>query len=128
MSGHFLPNPSVGTLSVSCNRGLAQAPVPLNCIFQQASTTRRSAGIPALMTGIMSANAQIPAFEDVMTDLISISKIPVKISKTDQTNLPQVHAMNSLKEVFKSSTLGKKAEGRLTECLELAAGRMNSEM
>jgi hypothetical protein len=79
------------------------------------------------MTGIMSANAQIPAFEDIMTDLISITRIPVKISETDQTNLPQVHAMNSLKEVFKSSILGKKAEGRLAECLELAADRLNSE-
>lgn len=80
------------------------------------------------MTGIMSANSQVPAFEDVMTDLISITNIPLKMSVVDQTNLPQVHAMNSLKEVFKSSTLGKRAESRLTECLALAADRLNSEM
>jgi len=80
------------------------------------------------MTGIMSANSQTPAFEDVMIDLTSLARLPVKRSETDQTNLPQVHAMNCIKEIFKSSTLGKRSEGRLAECLELAADSLNSEM
>jgi hypothetical protein len=100
----------------------------MTCIFEQASTTRRSAGIPALMTGILSANSDNPSFQDVMMELISLAKRPVVLSEKDETNLPQVHAMNCLKEIFKSSALGKKSEGHIAECLQLAADSLNSEM
>jgi len=100
----------------------------LACIHEQVSTTRRSAGIPALVTGIMSANPQQPAFEEVMTELKRIAKLPATMSEDDKTNLPQVHAMNCLKEVFKSSTLGIMAGGHIAECLELAADTLSSDM
>ncbi|TAQ88243.1 hypothetical protein B7494_g3410 [Chlorociboria aeruginascens] len=100
----------------------------IDCIFEQASTTRRSAGIPALITGILSANYQRPDFQAVMTELKSLASRPVKLSETDETNLPQVHAMNSLKEIFKSSTLGKRSESHITDCLQLAADSLNSEI
>jgi hypothetical protein len=100
----------------------------MNCIFEQASTTRRSAGIPALITGILSSNAQSPSFDVVIAELISLAKEPAKLSDKDQTNLYQVHAMNCLKEIFKSSALGKRAESHIAECLQLAADSLNSEM
>lgn len=100
----------------------------MTCIFEQASTTRRSAGIPALMTSILSANSDKPAFRDVMAELISLARRPVELSEKDETNLPQVHGMNCLKEIFKSSTLGKKSEGHIADCLQLAADSLNSEM
>ncbi|KAG9246942.1 HEAT repeat protein-like protein [Calycina marina] len=100
----------------------------LACIFEQASTTRRSAGIPALITGIMSANAQDPAFEEVMAELKRIAKLPATMGEYDKTNLPQVHAMNCLKDIFKSAALGKLAGGQVPECLELAADTLSSEI
>jgi hypothetical protein len=100
----------------------------LKCIFEQSSTTRRSAGIPALMTGILSANSKHPSFEYVMTELKSLALKPIKISETDETSLSQVHAMNSLKEIFKSSTLGRRAESHIAECLAIATSSLNSEM
>ncbi|EDN98844.1 hypothetical protein SS1G_13703 [Sclerotinia sclerotiorum 1980 UF-70] len=100
----------------------------LQCIFEQASTTRRSAGIPALVTGILSANARSPAFEDVMTELKSLARRPVALSKTDETNLPQVHAMNCVKEIFKSSTLGKRSDKHIPDCLQLAADSLTSDI
>lgn len=100
----------------------------LKCIFEQASTTRRSAGIPALVTGILSANSKSPAFEDVMAELKSLAGRPVTLSETDETNLPQVHAMNCVKEIFKSSILGKRSDKHIPDCLQLAADSLTSEI
>ena len=80
------------------------------------------------MTGILSSNAQKPAFEGVMDELKVLARRPVKLSKLDETNLPQVHAMNCLKEIFKSSTLGKRSESHIADCLQIAADSLNSEM
>jgi hypothetical protein len=76
----------------------------------------------------MTASSKDPTFEDVMSKLKSIASQPVQRSDTDQTNLPQVHAMNSLKEIFKSSTLGKRSENHIGECLQIAVDSLESEM
>lgn len=80
------------------------------------------------MTSILSANSQIPVFSDVITKLSDIAKTPVELTIRDGTNLPQVHAMNCLKEIFKSSLLSIKAEIHITECLQLAADSLKSEV
>jgi endonuclease III len=80
------------------------------------------------VTGILSSNARKPAFEDVMDELKALAKRPTKLSELDETNLSQVHAMNCLKEIFKSSPLGKRSEGHIAECLQIAADSLNSEM
>ena len=80
------------------------------------------------MTGILSSNAKVPAFPDVMEELKSLSRQPVQLSETDETNLPQVHAMNCLKEIFKSSTLGKRSESHMADGLKISADSLNSEM
>lgn len=100
----------------------------LNCIHTQASTTRRSAGIPALIVGILSSNADHPSFEDVIRNLQDIGRRPALVSETDGSNLPQVHALNCIKDIFKSSYLSKRADSYLTECLELAANSLRSEI
>lgn len=100
----------------------------LDCIHTQRSTTRRSAGIPALMTGILASNADMPSFKDVMTTLQEIAAKPAWVSETDGSNLSQVHAFNCLKEVFKSSLLSKDAELYLAECLQLATASLKSEV
>lgn len=100
----------------------------LGCIHTQRSTTRRSAGIPALMTGILASNANTPSFKEVMTTLQEIAAKPAWVSETDDSNLSQVHAFNCLKEVFKSSLLGKNAGLYLAECLQLATTSLKSEV
>ncbi|KAI1098976.1 hypothetical protein F4804DRAFT_323208 [Jackrogersella minutella] len=99
----------------------------LACIHTQASTTRRSAGIPALIVGILSSNADRPSFEDVIHNLQDIGSRPALVSETDGSNLPQVHALNCIKDIFKSSFLSKRAEPYLTDCLQLAANSLKSE-
>lgn len=100
----------------------------LSCINTQRSTTRRSAGIPSLMTGILASNADRPSFSEVMGTLQEIAATPARVSETDGSNLPQVHAFNCIKEVFKSSLLSKNAEAYLAECLQLATGSLKSEV
>ncbi|KAK8081772.1 hypothetical protein PG996_000553, partial [Apiospora saccharicola] len=100
----------------------------IHCIYSQASTTRRSAGIPALIVGILSANAENPSFPAVMEKLRNIAQEPALMSQTDGSNLPQVHALNCIKDIFKSSYLSKRAESYLTESLQLAAASLRSEV
>jgi len=61
-------------------------------------------------------------------ELKRIARLPATISEDDKTNLPQVHAMNCLKEIFRSSSLGVMAGGHIAECLELAADTLSSDM
>ncbi|KUI65581.1 tRNA (cytidine(32)-2'-O)-methyltransferase non-catalytic subunit TRM732 [Cytospora mali] len=100
----------------------------LSCIHEQRSTTRRSAGLPALITGLLASNADSPSFREVMRTLQGIAQKPARVSETDGSNLPQVHAFNCLKEVFKSSLLSKKSELYLPECLQLATNSLKAEV
>lgn len=79
------------------------------------------------MTGILSANSSSPGFEEVISELKRLARQPVLPSEKDETNLPQVHAMNCLKDIFKSSTLGKRTEHHVPDCLQLAAESLQSE-
>ncbi|KAB5570246.1 putative death-receptor fusion protein-domain-containing protein [Coniochaeta sp. 2T2.1] len=100
----------------------------VDCIMNQASTTRRSAGIPSLVIGILAANSDSPSFKEVFEDLVSIGKRPAKVTETDGSKLPQVHALNCLRGIFRSSLLSKKAESYLPATLELAADSLKSEV
>lgn len=80
------------------------------------------------MVGILTANSPAPSFEEIMVQLKALAQKPVQLSRIDETNLPQVHAMNCLKEIFKSSSLDRKAEPYISEGLRLAAGSLRSDM
>ncbi|KAG5930390.1 hypothetical protein E4U42_001636 [Claviceps africana] len=103
----------------------------MKAIYSQASTTRRSAGIPSMITGILAANGASPTFDQVMDTLMTIASKEARVSETDGSNLPQVHAYNCLKDIFKNSlltSLGNKSESYLPPCLELAARGLRSEV
>ncbi|KAK4149214.1 putative death-receptor fusion protein-domain-containing protein [Chaetomidium leptoderma] len=100
----------------------------IDCIMTQASTTRRSAGIPSLIAAVLMANAASPSFDEVYGTLEEIGKKSVRMSETDGSNLPQVHALNSLRDIFRSSLLSKKAEGYLARTLHLATNSLRSEV
>ncbi|KAI0537350.1 putative death-receptor fusion protein-domain-containing protein [Xylaria digitata] len=100
----------------------------LNCIYTQGSTTRRSAGIPAIIVGILASNTDSPSFKDIIIKLQEIGRQPAFVSETDGSNLAQVHALNCLKDIFKTSFLSHRAEPYLTDCLQLAASSLQSEV
>lgn len=63
-----------------------------------------------------------------MRELREISERPALISETDGSNLPQVHALNCLKDIFKSSAFSKRVDVYLTDTLQLAADSLKSEV
>jgi len=75
----------------------------------------------------MSADAPSPNFEGIMTDLKLQARSPIIAESTEQ-NLPQVHALNGLKDTFKNSAVRKRAESHVLECLRIASDALNSEM
>ncbi|RCI10101.1 hypothetical protein L249_8411 [Ophiocordyceps polyrhachis-furcata BCC 54312] len=96
----------------------------LRLIFSVTSTTRRSAGLPTIITGLLAANAH-PSFEQIMDKLISIASLKVQ----GTGGLPQVHSYNCLREIFKvSSTNGRQWEEYLSPCLQLAANGLRSDV
>ncbi|KAG5924019.1 hypothetical protein E4U61_001925 [Claviceps capensis] len=103
----------------------------MQAIYSQGSTTRRSAGIPSMMTGLLAANAAHPTFDQAMKALMGIASKEARVSEMDGLNLPQVHAFNCLKDIFKNSlltSLGNQSESYLPLCLELAASGLRSEV
>ena len=99
-------------------------------IFESASKlTRRSAGLPALVTGILSSNPGTPFFEEAILELHEISRRPVAYDKERQPlELPQVHSMNCLKDIFTNTQLAQHTEPYITPTLTLSAERLGSPM
>lgn len=68
-----------------------------------------------------------------MRNLIDIAGTEAYVQETDGSgsNLPQVHAFNCLKDIFKNSfltSMGNKSEAYITQCLQLAATGLKSEV
>ncbi|PYI07666.1 hypothetical protein BO78DRAFT_396285, partial [Aspergillus sclerotiicarbonarius CBS 121057] len=97
-------------------------------IFESASKlTRRSAGLPALVVGILSSKPGGPLFQNVIKDLHEISHLPAEHDPSRQdVPLPQVHAMNCLKDIFTNTKLGPHTEPFIMPALRLSAERLGS--
>ncbi|KAF2002414.1 HEAT repeat protein-like protein [Amniculicola lignicola CBS 123094] len=103
----------------------------LLCIQDKASSiTRRSAGIPSLMAGIISAEPQPGGklFSRAMRDLIYEASQDALSSNIEESRLPQVHALNCVKDIFTTSKLSVPSEAYIGECLDLAARTLNSKI
>ncbi|KAI9762967.1 MAG: hypothetical protein M4579_000030 [Chaenotheca gracillima] len=115
--------------STSQDQELSQLPEQwYKCIHDQASeTTRRSAGIPSLMTGILSSQSHSPLFQRALLDLTEIAEAPLSdTSSNDGSELSQVHALNCLKDVFTSNRLARASEAHVAGALDIAAQCLNS--
>lgn len=90
--------------------------------------TRRSAGIPALAVGILAARPH-DMMQKTLLDLREIAMLPVESrSGFDEVDLPQVHALNCLKEIYVNTKLGSHSEVHVSEGLDLAAHCLESNM
>ena len=82
-----------------------------------------------MVTGILSAYPGSHFFDDVLLDLQAIADAPIEGSmKTDALQLPQVHAINCLKEIFTDSRFGPGTEPHIANSLDLAAQCLDSPM
>ncbi len=119
----------------SCNAGLIQEQKKwyqqaLACMAQNASTlTRRSAGFPAMITGILAPYPDGEFFNDVVLDLQAIADGPViRDPDAEDAPLPQVHALNCLKDIFTDARFGTSTEAHMADSMDIAASCLDSHM
>ncbi|KAF2675118.1 hypothetical protein BT63DRAFT_420345 [Microthyrium microscopicum] len=100
----------------------------LTCLRQSGSTiTRRSAGIPPLMVGILSVDVDGSLLKRAIHDLQSTAKSEA-IDLSEGGSLPQVHALNCLKAIFTTSNLAGVSEVYIPEAIDLAGQCVNSKI
>ncbi|TKX22999.1 hypothetical protein C1H76_4738 [Elsinoe australis] len=91
--------------------------------------TRRSAGLPAMLAGLLASTSDSsPLFSEAIGDLTKIASGPIVTENTDHQALPQVHALNCLREVFKHSRLGQRSEKYIPEALQLSGICLTSDL
>jgi hypothetical protein len=92
--------------------------------------TRRSAGIPTLMASIIAAEPEAGGklLARAMKDLISEASLEAEHTNIEESRLPQVHALNCIKEIFTTSKLSVASEAYIAQGLELAGMTLNSNM
>lgn len=98
----------------------------MKCIVDTGSSlTRRSAGIPAIITGVLAAHLGDNFFDDVVVNLQAMATAP---TGADLASLPQVHALNCLKDIFTDARFGLSTETYVADSLEIAASCLESHM
>ena len=102
----------------------------LACINLNASTlTRRSAGLPSMITGILAAHSSGKVFDGVILDLQAIADTPShELPGNEDLRLPQVHALNCLKDIFSDTRFGSSTELHAADTLDIAASCLESEV
>ncbi|KAL8775229.1 MAG: hypothetical protein Q9209_000235 [Squamulea sp. 1 TL-2023] len=100
----------------------------LLCIQQRASAlTRRSAGLPAMITGILSATPKGDFFNTVIQDLQAVARTAIETdSKDEHMEMPQVHAFNCLKDIFTDARFNICVEQHMSASLEIAIRGLDS--
>lgn len=101
----------------------------LDLISEQSNKlTRRSAGLPAISTGIALADPDGPLFKKMLDDLRDIASSPVVALDEQDVRLPQVHALNCLKDIFINTRLGRRTEPYLMSTLSTSVNCLGSQM
>jgi hypothetical protein len=102
----------------------------LACIQEKASAlTRRSAGLPAMITGILAADTSKSFFAMVVTDLLTTAQgTDYERDASGTLLLPQVHSLNCLKDIFTNTQLGPASEAHLVPSFIVAIGCLENEI
>jgi hypothetical protein len=94
-----------------------------------SSLTRRSAGLPAIITAILGAHPEQSFFDKAVFELQAIaSSLQEDGHDSGNLRLPQVHALNCLKDVFTNTLLGTATEPHMARTLDIAAGCLEVDM
>lgn len=79
------------------------------------------------MASITAADSS-KLFPRAMSDLMSEASTEAQSTNIEESRLPQVHALNCIKEFFTTSRLNIVSEAYMGQGLELAAKTLNSNM
>ena len=101
----------------------------LSCIYEKAGAlTRRSAGLPSMMIGILISSDNV-SFDAALRQIQNISRQPLEQSAVQVSNhLPQVHALNCLKEICTNTHLGSATEPYLADIIILTSECLESKL
>ena len=80
------------------------------------------------MTGVLSADPGGPLFRQAMDDLHALAQVEEDYRDTQGLSLPQVHAMNCLKDIHTNAKLGESSEPYIANGLNLAASSLESHV
>ena len=81
-----------------------------------------------MVTSILIAFVGATSFGDKILDLQEIASTPIDVTQSSEiTRLPQVHALNCLKDVFSNSGLGPSTEVFLADTLKIAVDCLDSQ-
>ncbi len=99
------------------------------CEIEKQSTklTRRSAGLPAMICALLSPSDP-ETFSNTYLHLKDIASKSIAVSRRSHEDipLPQVHALNCLKDIMTHARFRNYNERYLAETLELAANNLSS--
>ncbi|KAH3668201.1 hypothetical protein OGAPHI_001955 [Ogataea philodendri] len=91
-----------------------------------SSITRRSAGIPFLITAMLRSNPNFIA--STMDKLVEIAQLPIDPEAATSINIPQVNAINSVKAIIVDSSLSKDSADYVGQALQLSLDRFGSSI
>jgi len=99
-------------------------------LFQQKGTaiTRRSAGLPAIVVGLIASDASGELYSRAISDLTQLSAIEPVMKHDEAIDLPQVHALNTIRAIFITSRLASQSEKTIVEAMRLAAKCLTSKI
>jgi len=104
----------------------------LDSIMEKSSViTRRSAGLPSLIVGVLASepNPNRPLLSSTFTRLLEIATLPAGINKDgDKMDLPQVHALNCIKLLFTDARISQVVVPYIGVGLEMAVSCFGSEI
>jgi len=122
-------------MSVACSLCLLQELLANNLqtilgLFQQKGTaiTRRSAGLPAIVVGLIASDASGKLYSRAMADLTVLSEVEPVMEDNEAVDLPQVHALNTIRAIFIASRLASRSEKTIVEAMRLAAKCLTSKI
>lgn len=78
-----------------------------------------------MITSILAAHPSGDFFDNVVRELQQTAQQPVQKGNQKHLRLPQVHALNCLKEIFNNTRLGPATEVHVEETLTIAVRYLN---
>ncbi|KAG7770364.1 hypothetical protein KL931_002128 [Ogataea haglerorum] len=93
---------------------------------EKISITRRSAGIPFLLTAMLRSDNKLIA--STMDSLVQTARLPIDKTAAVSTNIPQVNAINSIKAIIVDSSLSQTSANYVGQALQLALDSFGSKI
>ena len=82
-----------------------------------------------MITGILAAHPSGGFFHEAILDLQAIADTPLEITPDiEELRLPQVHALNCLKDIFSDTRFGLGTESHVADTLHIAVSCLESTL